>query len=136
MSRQEGFQGIGAQEFRAPEEAVELVAGFQAVLQLAAAFHHEEPLLAAGGCLLLQQQQVPDFRILRRCDLLRPHFTKFIAPKTPSEAASIMIPASITPSITKRTLFLKSMFRKLAARVPVHAPVPGRGMPTNSSRAT
>ena len=34
-----------------------------------------------------------------------------------------------------RTLDLKSMSKRLAASVPVHAPVPGSGMPTNSSSA-
>ena len=34
-----------------------------------------------------------------------------------------------------RTLDLKSMSSRLAASVPVHAPVPGSGMPTNSSSA-
>ena len=38
--------------------------------------------------------------------------------------------ASTTPPITAMTLFLKPISRKLAARVPVHAPVPGNGMPT------
>ena len=33
-------------------------------------------------------------------------------------------------------LDLKSIFSMLAASVPVQAPVPGRGMPTKSSRAT
>ena len=47
----------------------------------------------------------------------------------------IMQPASRTPPMQARTLSLKSISSRLAARVPVHAPVPGRGMPTNSSRA-
>ena len=60
---------------------------------------------------------------------------KEIAPNTPSEAASMITPARITPSITNTTLFLKSIFRMLAASVPDQAPVPGRGMPTKSRRA-
>ena len=45
---------------------------------------------------------------------------------TPARLSTVMmIPASRTPQITAMTLFLKSILRKLAARVPVHAPVPG-----------
>ena len=47
----------------------------------------------------------------------------------------IIIPASITPSAIAVILVLKSSFKKLAARVPVHAPVPGKGIPTNKSNA-
>ena len=46
-----------------------------------------------------------------------------------------MTPASSTPPMQASTLFLKSMSSRLAARVPVQAPVPGSGMPTNSSSA-
>ena len=46
-----------------------------------------------------------------------------------------MIPAKITPPITASTLFLKSISKILAANVPVHAPVPGNGIPTNKSSA-
>ena len=44
-------------------------------------------------------------------------------------------PARITPSITARLLRLKSQSRMEAARAPVHAPVPGRGIPTKSNKA-
>lgn len=44
-------------------------------------------------------------------------------------------PARMTPSITARLLRLKSQSRIEAARVPVQAPVPGRGMPTKSNKA-
>lgn len=47
----------------------------------------------------------------------------------------IIIPAKITPKLTAQILVLKSKFKKLAARVPVQAPVPGRGMPTNTKSA-
>ena len=47
----------------------------------------------------------------------------------------IITPASSTPSVTAHILVLKSKFRKLAASVPVQAPVPGNGIPTNISRA-
>ena len=47
-----------------------------------------------------------------------------------------MTPASKTPHIAASTLDLKSIFKKLAASVPVHAPVPGSGIPTNKSNAT
>ncbi len=47
----------------------------------------------------------------------------------------MMHPASITPSITAITLCLNSQSRRLAASVPVQAPVPGKGMPTNNSKA-
>ncbi len=61
-----------------------------------------------------------------------------IAPKAEMPkvlSTPIMQPASRTPPMQARTLSLKSISSRLAARVPVHAPVPGRGMPTNSSRA-
>ena len=44
----------------------------------------------------------------------------------------MIIPARSTPHITATTLDLKSISRRLAARVPVQAPVPGSGMPTNN----
>ena len=47
----------------------------------------------------------------------------------------MMIPAIMTPRETDRAVVLMPMSRKLAARVPVHAPVPGMGMPTNSISA-
>ena len=47
----------------------------------------------------------------------------------------MMRPARITPSMTARLLRLKSQSRIEAARAPVQAPVPGKGMPTNRSRA-
>ena len=47
-----------------------------------------------------------------------------------------MIPARMTPNITANMLDLKFMSKILAARVPVHAPVPGNGIPTSNSRAT
>lgn len=47
----------------------------------------------------------------------------------------IIIPASRTPSMTAIIVDLKSMSRILAASVPVHAPVPGSGIPTNRSSA-
>ena len=49
--------------------------------------------------------------------------------------SDIIIPASSTPNVTAEILVLKSRFKKLAASVPVHAPVPGSGIPTNISRA-
>ena len=45
----------------------------------------------------------------------------------------IIIPANKTPRVTAEMLVLKSIFKKLAAKVPVQAPVPGRGTPTNKS---
>ena len=51
-------------------------------------------------------------------------------------AVIMMTPARRTPSMTATTVDLKSMSRILAARVPVHAPVPGRGIPTNNKSAT
>ena len=51
-------------------------------------------------------------------------------------ARAMIIPASITPNITAKTLDLKSISKILAASVPVQAPVPGNGIPTNNSRAT
>ena len=45
----------------------------------------------------------------------------------------MMMPAMATPSETASAVDLMPMSRKLAASVPVHAPVPGMGIPTNSS---
>ena len=47
----------------------------------------------------------------------------------------IIIPANITPRVTAEMLVLKSRFKKLAANVPVQAPVPGKGIPTNNNKA-
>ena len=47
----------------------------------------------------------------------------------------MMHPASSTPPMQASTLVLKSISSRLAASVPVHAPVPGTGMPTNNSSA-
>jgi len=46
-----------------------------------------------------------------------------------------MIPARSTPEITEIQVFFQSISRRLAARVPVQAPVPGKGIPTNKKRA-
>ena len=48
---------------------------------------------------------------------------------------AMMMPARMTPRETAPVVDFQPMFSKDAARVPVHAPVPGRGMPTKSSRA-
>ena len=63
-----------------------------------------------------------------------------ITPVQPSVETSllpndIIIPASTTPSATAVILVLNPRFKILATRVPVHAPVPGNGMPTNNSNA-
>ena len=57
------------------------------------------------------------------------------APKPKVHNTPTIALARTTPPITANTLFLKSLSRKLAARVPVQAPVPGNGMPTKSSSA-
>ena len=57
------------------------------------------------------------------------------APNTPADASPIIIPASITPNTTATILVLKSISKILAANVPVHAPVPGSGIPTKRSNA-
>ena len=41
----------------------------------------------------------------------------------------------MTPNITASTLDLKSISKILAASVPVQAPVPGNGIPTNNNNA-
>ena len=46
----------------------------------------------------------------------------------------IMTPASITPRDTAKILVLKSRSNNEAARVPVQAPVPGSGIPTNNNK--
>ena len=60
---------------------------------------------------------------------------KFIVPKIPLETRPIIIPAKTTPHIIAKTDFLKSRSKKEAAKVPVHAPVPGKGIPTKNKRA-
>ena len=47
----------------------------------------------------------------------------------------IIIPASKTPASTAIVPFLALIPSKQAARLPVQAPVPGRGMPTKSVSA-
>ena len=56
-------------------------------------------------------------------------------PITPMLARPMMQPARITPRQTAAVVDLIPMSRKLAPSAPVHAPVPGRGIPTNSIRA-
>ncbi len=48
----------------------------------------------------------------------------------------MIMPANNTPQMTAITLFLKFISKKLAANVPVQAPVPGIGMPTKRNNAT
>ena len=45
----------------------------------------------------------------------------------------IIIPANKTPSEIKINDFFLSRLSNTASNVPVHAPVPGNGMPTNSN---
>lgn len=47
----------------------------------------------------------------------------------------MMMPAIITPREMAMVVFLKPKLRMLAARVPVQAPVPGKGIATNRRRA-
>ena len=49
--------------------------------------------------------------------------------------SDIIIPANKTPRVIADILVLKSRFKKLAAKVPVQAPVPGKGIPTNINNA-
>ena len=55
--------------------------------------------------------------------------------KNPNETANIMSPATSTPAMIEITVFLKSSFKILAAKVPVQAPVPGIGIATNRNNA-
>ncbi len=48
----------------------------------------------------------------------------------------IMPAARTTPAITDIAVSLAPIFRKLAPKVPVQAPVPGMGMPTKSISAS
>ena len=57
------------------------------------------------------------------------------AENNPKEPAIIIRPASKTPRITEITVSLKLNPKRLAAKVPVQAPVPGSGIPTNKSNA-
>ena len=60
--------------------------------------------------------------------------TKIIIPIIPAKPkvetillpSDIIIPASKTPRVTAKILVLKSIFKKLAASVPVHAPSTGK----------
>ena len=47
----------------------------------------------------------------------------------------MIMPARSTPASTAIVPFLMFIPKRLAARLPVHAPVPGIGMPTKSVRA-
>ena len=60
---------------------------------------------------------------------VHPRIATILLPK------DIITPANNTPRVTANILVLKSSFKKLAANVPVHAPVPGKGIPTNISNA-
>ena len=51
--------------------------------------------------------------------------------RAPRLTAIIIIPATSTPASTEIVPFLMFIPRRLAARLPVQAPVPGKGMPTN-----
>ena len=55
--------------------------------------------------------------------------------KTPILDIAIMTPASIIPHKHAIMLFLKSILNILAASIPVHAPVPGIGIPIKSTSA-
>lgn len=57
-------------------------------------------------------------------------------PRAKKLRQNMIVPATKTPPMQARTLFLNPMSRILAARVPVHAPVPGRGIPTKRRSAT
>ena len=46
----------------------------------------------------------------------------------------MMAEASSTPTMMARKDFFRGMCRRPATREPVHAPVPGSGMPTKSTR--
>ena len=64
-------------------------------------------------------------------------FTQFffysMFPIIPNDTADIISPARITPRNIYNRLFLKLRFKSTAKSAPVHAPVPGRGIPTKSS---
>ena len=60
---------------------------------------------------------------------VQPSQTTILLPK------DIIIPANKTPSVVANILVLKPRFKKLAARVPVQAPVPGKGIPTKINKA-
>ena len=55
--------------------------------------------------------------------------------KTPKERADTMMPASITPINISGKAFFGLIPNNQAAKVPVQAPVTGRGMPTNKIKA-
>ena len=60
---------------------------------------------------------------------VQPSITTILLP------SDIIIPANKTPSVVANILVLKPRFKKLAARVPVQAPVPGKGIPTKINKA-
>ena len=53
----------------------------------------------------------------------------------PKLANAIIIPAIITPNIIEAMLFFLSKSKIHETRLPVHAPVPGRGIETNKISA-
>lgn len=56
-------------------------------------------------------------------------------PNNPWLAANMISPARHTPAITAILLFLNPISKIDAASVPVHAPVPGNGIPTKINSA-
>ena len=74
--------------------------------------------------------------MIRKSPIAKSYCTTAPKADTPSTLRMPMMhPASSTPPMQASTLFLKPISSREAARVPVHAPVPGRGIPTNSKRA-
>ena len=65
------FQAGSPRNLRTYEHRADGKTAFQAVFQLPPALHHKEPLLPPCPGFLLQQKQVPNLRILRRCDGFR-----------------------------------------------------------------
>ena len=80
----------------------------------------------------------PLFNLLLNCLFISLSYITYRAPATPKPNfpnEKIITPAKRTPHIQAITLFLNSKSKKLAANVPVQAPVPGSGIPTNNIRA-
>ena len=54
--------------FRADEDGVDIETGLDAVLELTTAFDHKKALLLSRLGLFLEKEQIPDLRVLGRCN--------------------------------------------------------------------
>ena len=66
--------------------------------------------------------------------ILKMFFYPKIPSKIPIDRIDIIIPAITTPIAAAKKDFFLSIFNMAAIKHPVHAPVPGSGIPTNKTK--